>query len=363
MQIYFMLKKTRIHIVLAFCICAILYVQTGFSQNSGISKGERFRVVFYNVENLFDVYDDTLKRDNEFTPEGMRHWNNKKFYKKLNQTYKVLISVGEWDPPSVIGLCEIENRFVLNKLVYETPLKKFNYKIVHQESPDRRGIDVGLLYRPDRMELVSYQAIHIRFPFDTASRTRDILYVKALVNGEDTVHFFVNHWPSKYGGAMATIPKRAFVASVLKTHTDSLLAQNPKANIFIMGDFNDTPRDESVRKVLAARADTTGMKNTELYNLTYPLSENWKIGTHKYQGEWSVIDQFIVSKALLKGVNGIQVSKDGPQIFHPDFLIMEDAKFMGTIPYRTFSGAKYIGGFSDHFPIYVDLEFEASPSQ
>lgn len=355
--------KIRIHILLAFYVVTLLYVQIGFSQGSEIPKGERFRIVFYNVENLFDVYDDTLKRDNEFTPEGMRHWNNKKFYKKLNQTYKVLISVGEWDPPAVIGLCEIENRFVLNKLVYETPLKKINYKIVHQESPDRRGIDVGFLYRPDRLEPVSYQAIHIRFPFDTASRTRDILYVKALVNEKDTVHFFVNHWPSKYGGFMATIPKRAFVASVLKTHTDSLLAQNPNANIFIMGDFNDTPGDESVLEVLGARADTVGMKNTELYNLCYPLHENWKIGSHKYQGKWSMIDQFIVSRAMMKGTAGVIISDKGAQIFHPDFLIMEDKKFMGSIPFRTFSGAKYIGGFSDHFPIFVDLEFQKSHSK
>jgi endonuclease/exonuclease/phosphatase family metal-dependent hydrolase len=357
------LKKIYFHIALVIYFCIVLFVHQGLAQVNAVPNGERFRIVFYNVENLFDVYDDTLKRDNEYTPDGMRHWNNKKFYKKLNQTYKVLISVGEWDPPSVIGLCEIENRFVLNKLVYETPLKKFNYKIIHQESPDRRGIDVGLLYRPDRMEVVSYQAIHIRFPFDTASRTRDILYVKALMNEMDTVHFFVNHWPSKYGGFMATVPKRAFVASVLKTHTDSLLAINPNTNIFIMGDFNDTPGDESVLEVLGARADTIGMKNMELYNLTYPLHENWKIGTHKYQGEWSVIDQFIVSKAMMKGSAGMRISIDGPKIFHPDFLIEDDGKFMGSIPYRTFRGAKYIGGFSDHFPIYVDLEFEKSPSQ
>ncbi len=130
---------------LVFTICTLLLVQNGFSQKNNV---EQFRVVFYNVENLFDIYNDTLKRDEEFLPEGMRHWNNKKFYKKLNQTYRVLISVGEWDPPAVIGLCEIENRFVLNKLVYKTPLEKFNYKIVHEESPDWRGIDVGLLYRP-----------------------------------------------------------------------------------------------------------------------------------------------------------------------------------------------------------------------
>ncbi len=348
---------------LILLILISLSVQFGFSQKATVSKDEQFRVVFYNVENLFDIYDDTLKRDEEFLPEGMRHWNNKKFYKKLNQTYRVLISVGEWDPPAVIGLCEIENRFVLNKLVYKTPLEKFNYKIVHEESPDWRGIDVGLLYRPDKMEPVSHQAIHIRFPFDTASRTRDILYVKALVNEKDTVHFYVSHWPSKYGGFMATEPKRAYVASVLKLHTDSILKDNPNANIFIMGDFNDRPGDKSVLEVLGARPDTLGMKNTELYNLTYPLHEDWKIGTHKYQGEWSVIDQIIVSRTLMTGEAGVRVSFDGAKIFHPDYLLEDDGKFMGTIPFRTFSGPKYLGGYSDHFPIYVDLEFKSSTSQ
>ena len=343
-------------------ILVFLIGQSVISQNSNSSEKERFRVVFYNVENLFDIYDDTLKRDNEFTPEGMRHWNNKKFYTKLNQIYRIIISIGEWDPPAVVGLCEIENRFVLNKLVYDTPLKKINYKIVHEESPDRRGIDVGLLYRPDKMLPISHQAIHIRFPFDTASRTRDILYVKSLVNGKDTVHFFVNHWPSKYGGFMATEPKRAFVASVLKIHTDSILRVNSLANIIIMGDFNDTPGDASVLKELVARADTVGLENTDLYNLMYPLHEDWKMGTNKYQGEWSAIDQFIVSGGMLKGTSTVGLSPEGAKVFSPDYLIEKDEKFMGTKPYRTYGGAKYLGGYSDHFPIFLDLEFKTGTS-
>ncbi|RLD54395.1 MAG: endonuclease [Bacteroidetes bacterium] len=362
METHFTLKIMFYHISSVFIIWFCLLGQTAISQGTISSEEERFRVVFYNVENLFDVYDDTLKRDNEFTPEGMRHWNNKKFYTKLNQIYRIVISIGEWDPPAVVGLCEIENRFVLNKLVYDTPLKNIDYKIVHQESPDRRGIDVGLLYRPDKMQPVSHQAILIRFPFDTASRTRDILYVKSLVNEKDTVHFYVNHWPSKYGGFMATEPKRAFVASVLKKHTDSILRVNPHANIVVMGDFNDTPGDNSVLKELDAHPDTIGLKNIDLYNLMYPLHDDWKMGTNKYQGEWSAIDQFIVSGGMVKGVTGVRISPEGAKVFRPDYLIEKDMKFMGTKPFRTYGGAKYLGGYSDHFPIYLDLEFKPSIS-
>lgn len=344
-------------------ILVLLLDQNSFSQNSIPSKSKSYRVAFYNVENLFDIYDDTLKRDEEFTPEGMRHWNNKKFYTKLNQVYRIIISIGEWDPPAVVGLCEIENRFVLNKLVYDTPLKNLNYKIVHEESPDWRGIDVGLLYRPDKIKIVSHEAIHIFFPFDTASRTRDILYVKSLLSENDTVHFYVNHWPSKYGGFLATEPKRAFVASVLKKHTDSILRINPLANIVIMGDLNDTPGDKSVLEELDARPDTVGIKNTDLYNLMYPLHEDWKSGTNKYQGEWSAIDQFIVSGGMIKGLTGVNISPDGAKVFKPDYLIEDDEKFMGTKPFRTYGGPKYLGGYSDHFPIYLDLELieDSSP--
>ncbi len=314
----------------------------------------RFRVVFYNVENLFDIYDDTLKLDDEFTPEAMRHWDNRRFYKKLNNVYKVLINIGEWEPPAVIGLCEMENRFVLNKLVYETPLKKFGYKIIHEESPDKRGIDVAMLYRPDLFEPVNYEVIPVRFPFDTASRTRDILYVKGLVYS-DTIHFFVNHWPSKYGGLMGTEPKRAFVASLLKSKTDSLFQISDSAKILIMGDFNDAPESESISLFLKAESGTSQPEVNKLYDLMKGLYKKEKIGTHKYQGRWEVLDQFIVSGSMLNKSPGVAISPNGAHIYHPDYLLEEDEKYTGKKPFRSFTGMKYNGGFSDHLPVYVDL--------
>ncbi len=352
-----MLIKHCIFIVLFSIISASQFAQTPLR-----SEASRFRVVFYNVENLFDIYDDSLKLDNEFTPEEIRHWDNRKFYKKLNNIYRVILNVGEWEPPAIVGLCEIENRFVLNKLVYDTPLNKFEYKIIHEESPDKRGIDVAMLYRPDLFTPLFYKNIKIQFPFDTASRTRDILYVKGLVYDTDTIHFFVNHWPSKYGGLMATKPKRTFVASVLKSQVDSLFNMSDSIKIFIMGDFNDEPYDESVVNHLGAKPDTSEFKPNELVNLMAGIYKKEKIGTLKYQGQWNVLDQFIVSGSLVNNSKGIAISAEGPQIFHPQYLLEEDDKYTGKKPFRTYTGMKYNGGFSDHFPVYVDLEIIIIPA-
>ena len=349
------IRKMQVNKLIILVIYFIIPVAS-FTQLPIQYADSRFRIVFYNVENLFDIYNDSLKLDDEFTPEGVRHWNNRKFYKKLNNIYRVILSVGEWEPPAIVGLCEVENRFVLNKLVYDTPLSKFGYEIIHEESPDKRGIDVAMLYRPDLFKPVSHKVIGIRFPFDLASRTRDILYVKGVVNNSDTIHFFVNHWPSKYGGLMATEPKRYFVASVLKAQVDSLFSIYDSANIIIMGDFNDNPEDESVSKYLRAKGDTSVVKSDELYNLASGLYKKGKTGTHKYQGHWEVLDQFIVSGYLLLNHKGVHISKDGQNIFNPAFLFEPDEKYSGRKPFRTFTGMKYNGGFSDHFPVYVDLK-------
>ncbi|MCD4665181.1 MAG: endonuclease [Bacteroidales bacterium] len=325
------------------------------SQKSDFFDENDFRIVFYNVENLFDIYDDSLTRDEDFTPDGIKHWNNKKFYAKLNNIYRIIISIGEWEPPAVIGLCEVENRFVLNKLVYETPLKNFNYKVIHEESPDWRGIDVALLYHPDKFKTLTYKTFPIRFPFDTTSRTRDILYVKGLAYDSDTIHLFINHWPSRYGGHLATKPKREFVASILRLQVDSIFSLNPNANILIMGDFNDDPSDESLKRVLNAKGDTTKLQSSDLYNLMFVYDNDWKTGTLKYKENWNVFDQFIISGSLLTGSTGLKISDEGAKIFSADYLIQEDTKYLGTKPFRTYSGPKYQGGFSDHLPVYLDL--------
>lgn len=316
---------------------------------------KRDRIMFYNTENLFDVYNDSLTNDDEFTPEGDRKWNNYKFYKKLNNLSKVIISIGEWNPPSIIGLCEVENRFVLNKLIYETPLKSFDYKIIHAESPDRRGIDVAMLYRQSRFEPIYFHPISINFPDNPESKTRDILYVKGIAGGTDTLHLFVNHWPSRYGGYEDSKPRRMFVASVLRHKVDSIYAAVTNPNIVIMGDFNDEPWDESIRIGLRAKSDTLGLKKDELVSLMGLPGKNPAVGSNKYQSEWSVIDQFIVSGNLLIEKNSMHVSSEGARIYQASFLLEEDETHLGYKLNRTYTGPVYHGGFSDHLPIHVDL--------
>lgn len=315
-------------------------------------KNDTLRFMFYNVENLFDPFDDSLTNDNEFTEAGERHWNYGKFKTKLNHIFKTIVAVGNPQPPAVIGLCEIENRFVLNQLVYKTPFSKFDYRIVHEESPDRRGIDVGLLFDPKRFELISHEAIHIYFPFDPESKTRDILYVKGKVYQMDTVHIFINHWPSRYGGQMATDPKRKWVADLLKSKTDSIFSVESHPNIIIMGDFNDYPDDESLRSHLEAG---TLSDSSKLVNLMLPYAGDYSRGSHKYQQEWGTLDQIIVSKYLLLQPHSLQVLHQEAKIFNASYLLEPDEKFLGQRPYRTFVGFKYVGGYSDHLPVFFDI--------
>lgn len=313
------------------------------------------RIAFYNVENLFDIYNDSLTRDDEFTPKGERNWNNKRFYKKLNNIYRVIMGVGEWNPPVIVGLCEVENRFVLNKLIYQTPLKTFDYKIIHEESPDRRGIDVALIYRSNGFNPIEHKTVGIKFPFDTASRTREILYIKGILQEKDTIHLFVNHWPSRYGGYLETKPKREFVASVLRAQVDSLFKTDNNPNIIIMGDLNDGPWEESLQDYLNAKLDTTKLLENDLYNLMSKYPKNWDSGTLKYLEDWDIFDQFIVSANLVSGNHELQVLNKQAQIYTPDFLLEDDFKYLGKKPFRTYVGFSYNQGYSDHLPIFIDL--------
>ena len=195
--------------------------KTVFQQNNANKRdANSLRVMFYNVENLFNPNEDSITSDDEYQPDGMRGWTYNRLKRKQINIAKVVLAVGGWDPPELVGVCEVEDYSVLYGLTNDTPLKNFGYKIVHRNSPDPRGIDVALLYRPDKFKVLFSTPISIRFPFDTAARTRDILFVKGIACKRDTLNVFVNHWPSKFGGATATIPKRKYVASVLRKFSD-----------------------------------------------------------------------------------------------------------------------------------------------
>lgn len=311
--------------------------------------------MFYNVENLFHPSNDSLKNDDEFTEKGDRYWSFKRYYDKINKIGKTAIAVGEWEPPAVIGLCEIEDIQCLKDVVYSSPLKKFGYKIIHQESGDNRGIDVAMLYRPKHFKLESFTAFKLNFGADSRP-TRDILYAKGLV-GEDTVHLFVNHWPSRYGGQLVTAPKREFAATTLRAKYDSILSMNPDAAIVAMGDFNDHPDDPSMKKIMRARKTIEEMKDGDFLNMLWQYE--FKKGTHKYQHEWGILDQFVVTPGLLNGKSGLVTKLEWAQIFEGDYLFESEKDGVGRITNRTYIGFKYHGGYSDHLPIFVDLKFQS----
>jgi hypothetical protein len=323
--------------------------------DSTIKDSQTVRIVFYNLENLYDPHIDTLNPDKEFTGKGIKRWTFNKFFVKLNHLSKTLIAIGEWEPPAVVGVCEVENRYVLNKIIYETPLKKYKYKFIHYESADIRGIDVALLYRPEAFRVIFSRKISIYLPSDSIMRTRDILYVKGIFFTADTVHIFVNHWPSRLGGFTESVPKRRLVAQTLRTALDSLQKKQPDPHIIVMGDFNDEPDQLAINEVLKAESYSEQTTSTSLVNLMFPLMKSINEGTYKFQGKWAILDQFIVSGNMLLKGKGLQTSFRSVHIYHSAFLMEEDERFLGGKTFRTYSGPRYVGGFSDHLPVYLDV--------
>lgn len=319
-----------------------------------VTGQSRYRIMFYNVENLFDPFNDSLTNDDEFTPDGVRFWTWQRMNSKLNNIYKVITAVGEWDPPTIVGFCEVENRFVMERLIKHTPLSKHNYRLVHRESPDRRGIDVALIYRPDQFTVEEERFFRVFYPDDSTRTTRDVLYVRGILDRIDTLHVFVNHWPSKFGGELATEPGRIAAGKLVRQKVDSIRVFHPDARIIITGDFNDTPNSPPLRHGLGALPPIEPLLDNGLYNL-HQHFEGKGLGTLKFQGAWEIIDMMIVSKSLLDRKHGVFTTLDGGKIFQADFLVEPDEGFVGFKPFRTYVGFKYHGGYSDHFPIYIDL--------
>lgn len=315
--------------------------------------------MFYNVENLFDPFNDSLTRDDEFTPKGTRHWTWSKMEKKINGIFKVIMAVGQFDPPVIVGFCEVENGFVLHKLIKETPLSRFKYRMVHRESPDPRGIDVALIYRPDRFTLLQKNFVTVTFPDDSSRRTREILYAKGLMFN-DTLHILVNHWPSKFGGELKSESGRYAAAFSLKQKVDSIMLFYPDARILILGDMNDEPESDPVVKGFGACLSIDSVCTASFVNISAILKQNG-LGSYKYHGKWGIIDQIIVSRSLLSAKHKLYTAPSLASVFSADFLLEPDNVFQGTMPFRTFQGYQYRGGFSDHLPVYIDLmETEAN---
>ncbi len=332
----------KMMILSVLCMSALLAV-----------SGQEAWIMFYNVENLFDTRDDSLTRDEEYLPEAQKRWTLERLNRKTVRIYQTLLAAGAGELPAVVGLCEVENRAVLNRLVYDTPLSRAGYRIIHRDSPDARGVDVALLYRPDLFMPATEEWLTVDLP--DGDQTREILHVSGKLLGIDSVHIYVNHWPSRYGGAAGSQARRFAAAAALAGSVRKVMLCQPRANILIMGDFNDEPNDESLLMLNRICAFGDNTKNKFLINLA--LNEGpVHAGTIKHQGHWATFDQFLVSEAVFQGMNGLFLAAPGMSIFTLNFLMETDEKYAGKKPFRTYIGPAYHGGFSDHLPVGIRLK-------
>lgn len=316
------------------------------------AQGGTFRVMFYNVENLFDCRDDSLKADEEFLPTSLRAWHEGRLKQKIYHLAQVIAAVGEWDAPALIGMCEVENAYVMDRLVKYSPLKEYGYRYVITDSPDERGIDVALLWQRGSFKML--QSRSIRVPMEEGRRpTRDILHATGLVLTGDSLDVFVCHFPSRSGGWKETEPARLSAAALLKQQADSICQARRHPNILVMGDFNDNPDNAAIAKVLEASAPGDSIHADALYNLMAGKGKGQ--GSYKYKGEWSIFDQILVSGFLLQHEQGLHTSAADARICNFPFLLAEDPAYGGVKPFRTYHGLQHTGGYSDHLPVAVDF--------
>tara|TARA_Y100000815_G_scaffold275527_1_gene314294 strand:+ start:12001 stop:13020 length:1020 start_codon:yes stop_codon:yes gene_type:complete len=315
-------------------------------------------IAFYNLENLFDTENDPLTFDDDRTPDGKDHWTKEIYADKLKNMARVIAEIGEdvtKTSPVIIGVSEIENRKVLEDLLNEPALRDKNYGIVHYDSPDRRGIDVALLYQKNIFKLID-SSKHELFIYDIDNPekrvyTRDQLLVSGLLDG-DKIHVIVNHWPSRSGGEARSRSKREAAAALNKKIIDSLQKSEPSAKIITMGDLNDDPTNSSLKKVLGTKAKRKNVKEFDLYN---PMEEMYKkgIGSLAYRDSWNLFDQIIISEPLLEDdYSSYRYYKAG--VYNKNYLSNPRGQYKG-YPYRSFANGAYTGGYSDHFPVFVYL--------
>ncbi len=313
-------------------------------------------IAFYNLENLFDTIDNPNKRDEDFTPEGRDHWTAKKYNHKLHNMAKVLADIGRTETktsPAIVGVAEVENRQVLEDLINTGDLKGKNYGIIHTESPDRRGIDVALLYKKNVFRPTNYQKYPLLiYDLDTRKRiyTRDQLVVTGLLDGEK-IHIIVDHWPSRRGGETRSLPKRIKAAELTKKIMDSIKANEPNAKIVMMGDLNDDPSSPSVKKVFQTKAKKSEVPENGYYNAMEHFF-NRGIGTLAYRDSWNLFDQIILTQSWLKNNDAKKFHFWKSGIYSKEFMKNRTGRYKG-YPKRTLVGSQFLGGYSDHFPTYI----------
>lgn len=328
--------------VLLVVLCSMAYY--GYGQGN-------VAVVFYNCENFFDTVHNPLKEDEEFTPQGKYRYNTRIYEQKLHNIATVLESMKVGGGPVMIGLAEIENTTVLHDLVRQPEIARRNYKYVWYDGPDVRGINVALVYDPQRFHVLSSEPVHVDLTaVQRNSKTRDILHVCGVLDG-DTVHVFVNHWPSNRGGEEESAPKRLKAAETCLQKIRDIHKQSPAARIIVMGDFNDNPLSNVINRVMGASSVMTSVRPDGLYD---PWAELFRTGqgTEVYRHEWNLFDMILISGSLLQ--MGRHLHYDRAEIYKPDFLVDHYKGHEGE-PKRSFVGTHWINGYSDHFPVVVYL--------
>lgn len=313
-----------------------------------------FRVMEYNVENLFDCVDDSLKNDEEFLPGSGRGWTTARYWEKLSRLSKVIVAAGHEHDPRFGGIVRSGKRPLIEGFDSAFVIERnAGYRYMMTASPDARGVDVALLYQPSTFKKLGVQTIRIPHEkIDGMRATRDILHVTGKVLSQDTLDVFVCHMPSRSGGEQKSEPYRLLTASVLKQTVDSVTAVRQNAHIVIMGDFNDYPDNRSIAEVLNAVKPEGAVEPAQLYD----LMAGREGGTYRFKGDWGFLDHFIVSGTLLgEKQKGVKTSYEQVKVADFPFLMEEDDRYGGLSPFRTYKGWKYNGGYSDHLPVWMDL--------
>lgn len=317
-----------------------------------------FRVVSYNVENLFDTVDDPDKDDDQFLPDSERKWTEKRYYNKLQHLSKAIIATGEWDMPALVGLCEVENDSTLHHLLRRTPLKEFEYRFCMGDGTDNRGINVALLYQREKFRYMDHASVRIPFK-NKGKKSRDILHVWGEVSDGNILDVFVCHFPSRSGGEKDSEGDRIDAAAALRVLCDSIYEVRQKPRLIIMGDFNDMPTNKSIRKVLgaipASEMEADNKQSLTLINLFGEPDKLNNPGTYKYRSEWNQLDQMMVNSEMLTDHSALYYKEESAEIVTFPFLITEDTRNEGFRPKRTYQGPRYEGGTSDHLPIMADF--------
>lgn len=319
-------------------------------------KGKSILVAFYNVENLFDTEDEPEKEDGDFLPGGKYQWTNEVYLQKLDNLAAAIHSMGK-NGPDILGITEVENAMVMKDLVQMTELKGRGYEIVHEESEDMRGIDVGFIYDPGIFQYKSHIAYDIDFPLEPDYTSRAVLVVNGKVGKED-ISVIVNHWPSRYGGAEESEERRLVLARKVREITTEILAKNPDNGILVMGDFNDDPNNRSLAEVMDATTVKDDLGSREFYNPVGALHRPDDRGTLTYRGKWNLFDQILISKNLLDDGKGkLEYIEHTAGIHAPEFMQVGGDGPAKDMPRRAIYRDEFQkNGFSDHFPVYVRLK-------